>query len=134
MAQRVRERAPQAQLSGYTVQEMVVRPKAHEIIVGAAVDAVFGPVILFGQGGVVDETQKAVTQAIAILGDVRESLKRVDGLLADAQAVAGNAKVATTDLATLRAEVDASLRKVASLIDEINRKWPFERDTKIKLP
>ena len=55
MAQRVRERAPQAQLSGYTVQEMVVRPKAHEIIVGAAVDAVFGPVILFGQGGVAVE-------------------------------------------------------------------------------
>ncbi|MEQ1775826.1 MAG: bifunctional acetate--CoA ligase family protein/GNAT family N-acetyltransferase [Burkholderiales bacterium] len=55
MAQRVRERAPQAQLTGYTVQEMVVRPKAHEIIVGAAVDAVFGPVILFGQGGVAVE-------------------------------------------------------------------------------
>jgi len=55
MAQRVRERAPQAQLTGYTVQEMVVRPKAHEVIVGAAVDAVFGPVILFGQGGVAVE-------------------------------------------------------------------------------
>ena len=34
----------------------------------------------------------------------------------------------------LRAEVEASLRKVSALIDEINRKWPFERDTKIKLP
>ena len=32
------------------------------------------------------------------------------------------------------AEVEASLRKVAALIDEINRKWPFERDTKMKLP
>ena len=55
MAQRVSVRTPQAQLTGYTVQEMVVRPKAHEIIVGAAVDAVFGPVILFGQGGVAVE-------------------------------------------------------------------------------
>ncbi len=89
---------------------------------------------VLGPGGVVDETQKAVAQANAILGEVRGSLRRVDGILADAQAVAGNAKAATTDLAALRAEVEASLRKVASLIDEINRKWPFERDTRIKLP
>lgn len=89
---------------------------------------------MFAQGGIVDETQRAVTQANAILGDVRSSLAKVDGILADAQAVAGNAKAATTDLAALRAEVEASLRKVAGLIDEINRKWPFERDTKIKLP
>jgi acetyltransferase len=55
MARCLHERAPQAQLTGYTVQEMVVRPKAHEVIIGAAVDAVFGPVILFGQGGVAVE-------------------------------------------------------------------------------
>jgi phospholipid/cholesterol/gamma-HCH transport system substrate-binding protein len=58
----------------------------------------------------------------------------VDAILADAQVVSGNAKAATTDLVALRAEVDASLRKIAALIDEINRKWPFARDTKIKLP
>lgn len=89
---------------------------------------------VLGPGGVVDETQKAVAQANVILGEVRASLKRVDGILTDAQAVAGNAKAATTDLAALRAEVEASLRKVTALIEEINRKWPFERDTKIKLP
>jgi phospholipid/cholesterol/gamma-HCH transport system substrate-binding protein len=48
--------------------------------------------------------------------------------------VSGNAKAATADLASLRAEVDASLRKVSSLIDEINRKWPFQRDSEIRLP
>jgi len=89
---------------------------------------------MFGQGGVADETQRAVAQANAILGEIRASLKKVDGILADAQVVGANAKAATTDLAALRAEVEASLRRVSSLIDEINRKWPFERDTKIKLP
>jgi phospholipid/cholesterol/gamma-HCH transport system substrate-binding protein len=89
---------------------------------------------VFGEGGVMDETQKAVAQANAILGELRENLKRVDAILANAQAASGNVKAATTDLATLRAEVEASLRKVAQLIDEINRKWPFERDTQIKLP
>ncbi len=89
---------------------------------------------VLGPGGVIDETQKAVAQANAILGDVRASLKKVDGILADAQVVGANAKAATADLGALRAEVETSLRKVTSLIEEINRKWPFERDTKIKLP
>ena len=89
---------------------------------------------VLSEGGVVDETQKAVVQVNAILGDVRASLKRVDGILADAEQIAVNTKSATTDLGALRAEVDASLRKVAALIDEINRKWPFAHDTKIKLP
>jgi phospholipid/cholesterol/gamma-HCH transport system substrate-binding protein len=89
---------------------------------------------LFGDGGVMDGTQRAVNQANAILGELRESLKRVDRILDDAQSVSGNAKAATNDLAALRAEVDASLRKVTGLIDEINRKWPFQRDSEIRLP
>ena len=89
---------------------------------------------LLGAGGVVEGTQRAVDQANAILGELRESLKRVDRILADAQSVSGNAKAATSDLAALRAEVDASLRKVSGLIDEINRKWPFQRDSEIRLP
>ena len=43
-------------------------------------------------------------------------------------------KDSTADLATLRSEVDDSLRKVNHLINEINRKWPFARDVEIKLP
>ena len=88
----------------------------------------------FGEGGVVDGAQQAVGQANAALGEVRDNLKRVEKILADAESVAGNAKTATADLGALRAEVDASLRKVSSLIDEINRKWPFQRDSEIRLP
>ncbi|HYG53952.1 MAG TPA: MlaD family protein [Burkholderiales bacterium] len=89
---------------------------------------------VLGEGGVVDGTQRAVAQANGILAEMRESLKRVDKILADAQSVAGDAKAATADLGALRAEVDASLRKVTGLIEEINRKWPFARDAEIKLP
>lgn len=89
---------------------------------------------LLGAGGVVESTQRAVDQANGMLGELRESLKRVDRILADAQSVSGNAKAATQDLAALRAEVDASLRKVTGLIDEINRKWPFQRESEIRLP
>jgi phospholipid/cholesterol/gamma-HCH transport system substrate-binding protein len=97
-------------------------------MVGRADQRVLGP------GGVLEGTQRAVDQANTILGELRESLKRVDRILADAQAVSGNAKAATSDLASLRAEVDANLRKVTDLIDEINRKWPFRRDSEIRLP
>jgi acetyltransferase len=55
MAGRLRERSPGAELAGFTVQEMLRRPRAHETIVGVAPDPVFGPVILFGQGGVAVE-------------------------------------------------------------------------------
>src|SRR5581483_2802691 len=89
---------------------------------------------VYGEGGMMDATQRAVGQANALLGEVRESLKKVDAILADAQVVSGNAKSASADLAGLRAEVDASVRKIGGLIDDINRKWPFERKTDIKLP
>jgi phospholipid/cholesterol/gamma-HCH transport system substrate-binding protein len=89
---------------------------------------------LFGAQGVIPEARAVVAQIAGALEEARASLKRVDNVLADAQVVAGNAKVATTDLGALRAEVDASLRKVEALVDEINRKWPFARDTELKLP
>lgn len=55
MVARVRCMLPQARLDGFTLQEMARRPQAHELIVGVATDPVFGPVILFGQGGVAVE-------------------------------------------------------------------------------
>jgi acetyltransferase len=55
MPARVRAARPQARLTGYTVQAMARRPRAHELIVGISTDPVFGPVILFGQGGVAVE-------------------------------------------------------------------------------
>ena len=67
-------------------------------------------------------------------GDARISLKKVDAVLIEAQAVGANVKEGTSDLGLLRGEVDASLRKVDGLVNEINRKWPFARDTEVKLP
>jgi phospholipid/cholesterol/gamma-HCH transport system substrate-binding protein len=55
-------------------------------------------------------------------------------LLVEAQGIASNTREATTDLGALRSDVDASLRKVDALINDLNRKWPFARDTEIKLP
>jgi phospholipid/cholesterol/gamma-HCH transport system substrate-binding protein len=89
---------------------------------------------VFGKQGLMDDTQAAVVQLHVVLKDASQTLKKVDAVLVEAQAVGANARVATQDLNVLRSEVDASLRKVNRLVDEINRKWPFARDTEIKLP
>jgi acetyltransferase len=55
MRMRVARLSPQAHVFGFTVQAMARRPGAHELIVGIATDEVFGPVVLFGEGGVAVE-------------------------------------------------------------------------------
>ena len=89
---------------------------------------------VFGAAGVVPEARATVVELRGLLGEARGSLQKVDAVLVEAQAVGANARAATTDLGALRGEVDASLRKVDRLIDEVNRKWPFARDTEVKLP
>jgi acetyltransferase len=51
MLRRVAAARPDAAIEGFTVQAMVRRPRALELIAGTHVDAVFGPVLLFGAGG-----------------------------------------------------------------------------------
>ncbi len=51
MIEHVRAARPEARLDGFLVQEMARRPGAQELIVGLSGDRVFGPVVLFGQGG-----------------------------------------------------------------------------------
>ncbi|MBM3568000.1 MAG: bifunctional acetate--CoA ligase family protein/GNAT family N-acetyltransferase [Alphaproteobacteria bacterium] len=55
MLERVRRLRPEARLRGFSVQAMAKRPGAHELILGLACDPVFGPAVLFGQGGIAVE-------------------------------------------------------------------------------
>lgn len=89
---------------------------------------------VFARHGVMDDAQASVKELNGMLKDARTTLQKVDAVLVEAQAVGANARGATQDLGRLRGEVDASLRKVNRLVDEINRKWPFKQDTEVKLP
>lgn len=51
MLKRASEAKPDAVITGFTVQKMAPRSGAHELIVGMTTDPLFGPVILFGEGG-----------------------------------------------------------------------------------
>jgi phospholipid/cholesterol/gamma-HCH transport system substrate-binding protein len=88
----------------------------------------------FGAEGLVPEAQATLAQMNAALAEARASLQRVDAILADGQAIAGNLRGASDELATLRAEVDANLRKLSRMIDEVNRRWPFAREPALELP
>ncbi|MEW5880110.1 MAG: MlaD family protein [Pseudomonadota bacterium] len=89
---------------------------------------------VFGDEGLVRDARATIVQLNAMLGEARTTLKKVDAVLEETQAIAANTKVATTDLAALRTEIEVNLRKIESLVDEINRRWPFARDTEIRLP
>jgi acetyltransferase len=62
--------APEADIAGFAVQPMVERRNAHELILGVSRDPIFGPVILFGSGGVAVEVMNDTAIALPPLDDV----------------------------------------------------------------
>ncbi len=69
----VAKAAPEARVEGFTVQHMVSRPSAFELILGIVDDVTFGPVLLFGQGGT----------AVEIIRDKAMALPPLNRVLAD---------------------------------------------------
>jgi acetyltransferase len=51
MLERVGAAAPGATVTGFSVQPMIRRPGAYELILGVTTDRQFGPMVLFGHGG-----------------------------------------------------------------------------------
>jgi phospholipid/cholesterol/gamma-HCH transport system substrate-binding protein len=88
---------------------------------------------VFGPEGVMKEARATVVQLNALLAETRTSLKKVDAVLAEAQGISSNVRGATNDLGALRADVEANLRKIEGMINELNRKWPFARETEVRL-
>lgn len=74
MNARISRLAPSATLAGFSVQPFCQRPHAQELILGAATDVQFGPVLLFGAGGT----------AVEVLGDKAIGLPPLNSTLAKA--------------------------------------------------
>ncbi len=110
---RARTLRPDAQLLGFTVQAMVDRPRAHELIVGVATDPVFGPTILFGQGGTAVEVLKDSATALPPLNSVlaRDLVSRTRV----AKLLAGYRDRAAADLDA----IDACLIQVSQMVSEL---------------
>ncbi len=113
MLERIGSLRPEAALNGFTVQSMVRRPDAYELIAGMAVDPLFGPVIVFGHGGT----------AVEVIADRAVALPPLNSVLA-------RALVARTRVAKLlagyrqrpRADLDAIydvLGKLSQLVIDL---------------
>lgn len=79
-------------------------------------------------------TDKNLYGERGMISNLRQSLARVDALLANAVAISENAKDASAELTDLRAQIDASMQKVNRMVEELNSKWPLGTPTQIKLP
>jgi acetyltransferase len=64
MLKRVTRLKPETRISGFTVQPMIRRPHALELIVGMSVDATFGPLLMFGAGGTAVEVIRDIAHAL----------------------------------------------------------------------
>jgi len=89
---------------------------------------------VFGPQGLAGDAQATVRQVQGLLNEARGSMQRVDAVLQEAQGAAGNVRVATEGLGTLRDEVEANLRKIEDIINDLNRKWPLAKERKVELP
>ncbi len=72
MLSEIKAARPDAVIEGVTVQPMIYRKDAYELILGISTDEVFGPVIVFGAGGT----------AVEAIGDSAMSLTPLDLKLA----------------------------------------------------
>ena len=75
----IRKKYPEAKIQGVSVQKMA-RPGV-EVIIGMSKDAQFGPVLMFGLGGVLVEILKDVSFRIVPLTkrDAREMVREIKG-------------------------------------------------------
>lgn len=64
MIERIARVMPQARIDGFTVQPMIRRSRAHELILGMAVDQTFGPLMMFGAGGTAVEVARDTAHAL----------------------------------------------------------------------
>lgn len=72
MLEKVRALKPSARIRGFTVQPMIDRPHAYELIVGMSEDQTVGPLMMFGAGGT----------AVEVIADTAHALPPLDLKLA----------------------------------------------------
>ncbi|MGE5089456.1 MAG: GNAT family N-acetyltransferase [Candidatus Levyibacteriota bacterium] len=113
MLARVRKLRPDAAITGFTLQPMVRRSGAHELIVGTTTDPAFGPVILFGQGGTAVEV--IADRAVALPPLNMKLARELVGRTRVSKLLAGYRDRPAAD----RDAIDLTLVKIAQLVADI---------------
>lgn len=79
ITENVRKRAPKAKVTGFIVQKMSKGSHSRELIIGSKLDDQFGPVIMFGLGGIFVEVLEDVAFRLAPItaDDARQMLEEI---------------------------------------------------------
>jgi acetyltransferase len=119
MKDKVCTAAPGARIDGFVVQPMVKRPHAVELILGAAEDPVFGPILMVGHGGVaaevIDDKALALPPLDPVLAEDALSRTRVDRLLRGYRDRAPAARGAVGDAMIRLSQLIADVGEIAEL-------------------
>ena len=113
MRQRVAALQPLARIEGFIVQGMVQREGGRELIAGIATDPVFGPVLLFGEGGTAVELRRHAVALPPLNDALARELVTVSGAAPLLGAHRGHAAVHEAALL-------GALRKVSQMACDLN--------------
>jgi acetyltransferase len=119
MRQRVARGSPHAHVRGFAVQAMARRPRAHELILGIADDAVFGPVLLFGAGGTgVEIRRDTATELPPLTAELARGMvarTQIGELLGPHRGQPGVHRQALTDALLRLSQIACDLPSIAEL-------------------
>lgn len=111
--------ANRARIDGFVVQPMIKRPNAVELILGAAEDPVFGPVLMVGHGGVaaevIDDKALALPPLDPVLAESALSRTRVDRLLRGYRDRPPAARTAVAEAMVRLSQLIADIDEIAEL-------------------
>jgi acetyltransferase len=110
---RIRDAHPEAEITGVIVRHMI--PEGHEVILGAKRDASFGPVLMFGLGGLYVALFEDVTFALAPIARTRA--RRMIGQVKACRLLEGVRGDAPSDIDG----VAECLMRIGQLVDDFPR-------------
>jgi acetyltransferase len=119
MLNRIKTAKPEAKLEGFTVSAMIRRPDATELIAGLATDPTFGPIVMFGQGGIAvsetDDTAVALPPLTRLLAEDLIGRTRISRLLHGYRGRAPVALPAVEDVLVALAQIATDHPEIAEL-------------------
>ena len=123
MLERIAWVMPQARIDGFTVQPMIRRHGARELILGMSVDPTFGPLMMFGAGGTAVEVLRVAQSEYEASIEEGKFAKPVE--YQDSRGFVWQAERMIQGVAGELAKIDAeALARVRTDIAKLKAAWP----------